>query len=145
MGPAPTDGPVTLMIPQWCTQRMGVKCVQANTCPFRATDCPCTSGCPSDNFRNQGPTRVPISLRLTTNVSDNIEEAQEDAPILCQAIDPVVFHQDAPAFSPSVLPGGDEGPALPARAVTAHTAPDITDTTAPDLATSVTVGSGKIN
>ena len=49
-----------------------------------------------------------------TNVSHTIEESQEDAPTLFQAISPVVFHQDAPAFSPSVLTRVSECPTLQA-------------------------------
>ena len=32
-GPSITSRPVILTIPQWCTHRSGVKCVQANECP----------------------------------------------------------------------------------------------------------------
>ena len=58
---------------------------------------------------------------------------------------PVVFHQDAPALSPSVLPRGDEWPALPARANTAHAAPALTETSTPDPSALATTESGKIN
>ena len=44
-------------------------------------------------------------------MSKTTEEAQETAPTLCQSIAPVVFHQDASSFSPSLLPhGGDIRP-----------------------------------
>ena len=103
-----------------------------------------TSGCLSENCYNQGPTRSPTAPRLTTNASGNIEEYQEAAPNLCQVTPPVIFHQDAPAFSPSVLPRGDKWPALPARADTAHAAPALTET-ASESAAPVAFGSGKIN
>ena len=76
---------------------------------------------------------------------ENIEEAQEAGPALSQETPLVVFHQDAPAFSPSVLPRGDEWPALQTRANTAHTAPALTKTTAPDPAAPADVRNGKIN
>ena len=87
----------------------------------------------------------PTAPRLTTNVSDTIKEAQEAAPIICQAIEPFFFHQDAPAFSPIVLLRGDKWPALPARADTAHAAPELTETAAFDPAAPAAVGSGKRN
>ena len=123
----------------------GVKCVHANACPCRSANFPCTSGCPSENFCNWGPKRAPTAPRLTTNVSQTIEEAQKAAPTLCQAITQVVFHLDALAFSPSVLTRGAEWPALPARADTAHAAPALTKTAAPDPATPAAVGSCKRN
>ena len=79
---------------------------------------------------------------------ETIEEAQDAAPTLYQAIALVIFHQDASAFLPSVLPGGEEWPAflmLPDTAHTAHTAPELTDTAAPDPATPVAGRSSKIN
>ena len=145
MGPAATARPVTLTTPQCCMHRPVMKCVQANTCPCRAANCPCTSGWPLENFRNWGPTWGPTVPRLTTNMRKTIEDTQEAAPIICQAIDPVFFHQDAPAFSPSVLPRGDKWPALRARTNTAHTAPYITKTATPNTAAPAAVVSGNKN
>ena len=144
-GPAAAAGPMPLTIPQCCTHRPGVKCVQTNACPCRAANRPYTSGCPSENCRNRGPTRAPTAPRRTTNVSQTTEEAQEAAPTLCQAITPVVLHPDAPALSSSVLTRGAEWPALPAHADTAHAAPALTETATPDPATPAAIGSGKIN
>ena len=59
--------------------QLGVKCVQANACPFQAVNRPCTSGFPSDNCHNQGPTRGPNAPRLTNNENETIKEAQEAA------------------------------------------------------------------
>ena len=101
------------------------------------------SGCPSDNYRNRGPTQDPTAPRITNNVRQNIEETQEAAPTLCQAIVMVVVHPDAPVLSPSVLMIGDEWPALPARADTAHTEPALTETATPNPATPAAVWSGK--
>ena len=78
-------------------------------------------------------------------MSQTIEESQEAAPNLFQAIAPVVFQPDTPAFSPSVLLGGYKWPALTARSDIAHAAPALTDTAAPDPATPAAIGSGKIN
>ena len=144
-GPAVNAIPVPLTTPQCCTHRTGVKCVHANTCPCRAANIPCTSGCPSENCHNWGPTRAPTVPRFKTNVSENIKEVQEYAPNLCHAIPPVVFHQDTPALSPRVLPRGDEWPDLLARADTAHTAPALNKTANPNPATPAAVGSSKIN
>ena len=105
--PAVTAGPVPLTTTQCFTHRPGVKCVQSNTCPCRVANRPCTSGFQSEVFRNRGPTWDPTSPRLTTNVSKNIEEAQEAALTLCRATPLVISHQNALAFSPSVLPRGD--------------------------------------
>ena len=140
-----TTGPVNLTTPQLFMNQPGVKCVQANACPCRAANRTCTSGCPSENCHKQGPTRSPSAPRLTTNVIKNIEESQEDALTLCHTTTPVVFHQDSPAFSPSVLRSGDKWPSLPARADTTHAAPALTETAPPDPAAPVAVGSGKIN
>ena len=96
-------------------------------------------------FCNQGPTRGYNAPKITTNVSETIEDSQEASPTLCQAITLVVFHQDAPEFSPSVLPRGDEWPALPARANNAHVALELTKTTAPDPTPPTAVGSNKRN
>ena len=145
MGRVVNAGPVPLSTPQCCTHHLGVKYVQANACPFWAANRPCTSGYPLDNCRNQVPTQGPTAPRLTTNVSETIEEDQESGPTLCQAIKPVIFHQDAPAFSPRILPRGDDWPSLLARANTAHTAPALTKTAAPNPDTPVAVGSGKRN
>ena len=144
-GTTVTAGPAPLTTPQCCTHRPGVNCVQANACPCRAANRTYTSGCPLENFRNQGPTRAPTAPRLTANASKIIEEAQEAAPTLYHTIPPLVFHQDAPTFSPSVLPGGDEWPALPACADTAHAYPALTETTTPNPAALEAVGSGKRN
>ena len=76
MGTTVNNKPVPLMTPKCCTHRVGVKYVQANTCPCQAANFPCTCGCPSDNFHNQGPTQGPTAPRLTTNVSETIKEAQ---------------------------------------------------------------------
>ena len=145
MGPVATSGPVPFTIPQCCTKRTGAKYVQTNACMCWAANHTCTSGCTSENCCNWGPTRVPNAPRLTTNVSQNIKEAQEFDLNLCQAISPVFFHPYTPAFSPSVLTRGSEWPALPARADTAHAAPALADTSALDPATLVAVSSGKIN
>ena len=144
-GPSNTNGPVPISIPQCCAYRPGVKCVQANSCPCPAANFPCTSSSPSENCRNWGPTRAPTALRLKTNASQNIEEAQEAAPILCQAIPPVVFHPDALAFSPRILTRGSDWPALPACANTDHADQAITNTSNPDTATLAAGRSGKIN
>ena len=59
MGSAVTAGPVPLTTLQCCTHGPGAKCFQTNACPCWAANHPSTSGFPSDNFRNQGPTRDP--------------------------------------------------------------------------------------
>ena len=138
-------GPVLLTSPQFCTHQPGIKCVHTNACLCRAANQPCTSGCPSENFRNWGLTRAPTSPRLTTNVSENTNEAQEAAPALFQSVPPVVFHQDAPAFSLSVLLRRDKWPDIPARANTTHAAPALTNTAAPDPAALAAIRSGKRN
>ena len=51
-------------------------------------NCPCTSGCTSENCRKRGPTREPTAPSPTTNVTENIKEAQEAALKLCQATPP---------------------------------------------------------
>ena len=145
MGPAVTAGTLTLTTPQLCTHRPCLKWVQANACPCRSAICPCTSGYQSDNCHKQGPTRGPTAPRLATNVSETIKEAQEAALTLLHAISTFIFNQDAPELSPNVLPRGDKWPALPARTNAAHAAPGITKTAAPDPATTVTIGIGKIN
>ena len=144
-GPSKTAGPVPLTISQCCTHRPGVKCVQANACPFLAANCPCTSVCPSGNFRNRGPMYYPTAPRLTANVRQNIKEAQEASPILCHSIHLVVFHSDVPEISPSVLTRGAEWAALLDRANAAHIPQSLTKTSAPDTAATAAVGSGKIN
>ena len=78
-------------------------------------------------------------------MSQTIEEAQEAVPNLCQAISPIVFLQDEPAFSPRVLTRGADWPALLAHANTAHAAPALTNTSAPNPAILAAVGDGKIN
>ena len=145
MVPAVTAGPVPLTKPQCIYHWANVKCVQANACPFRATNTPYTNGCPLENCHKRGPTQAPTAPTLTTNMSKNIEEAKETAPTLCHATPPVIFHQDAPEFLPGVLPRGYEWPALPARADTAHAAAALTETAAPDPATPEAVRRGKIN
>ena len=62
-----------------------------------------------------------------------------------QAIDPVVFHRDAPAFSPSVLPIRNRWPDLPLRSDTSHVSPVLTKTAAPNPNKPVAVRSGKRN
>ena len=89
--------------------------------------------------------RDPTEPRLTINVSQNIEEVQESNLTLCQATTPVIFHPDAPAFLPSILTIGTECPALLVRTETAHAAPLITKTAAPDPVPLAAGGSGKIN
>ena len=49
---------------------------------------PCTSGFPSENLLNRARTHAPTAPRLTSNVSENIEDAQEAAPNLCQVTPP---------------------------------------------------------
>ena len=71
-GPSATTVPVLLTIPQCYTHRLGVKCVQANTCLCRSDNHPCTSARPSEKCRNRGPTRDPTAPRLTTNVIQTI-------------------------------------------------------------------------
>ena len=144
-GPAVTAGPVPLTTPQFCMHRPGLKCLQSNACPCWASNCPCTSGCPSGNCRNRGRIWAPTAPTITTNVIKNVKDAQKDAPTLLHAIPPVVFHQDAPVFCPNVLLRVEEWPALPARADTAHAAPSFTKTTAPDPAAPAAVGSRKRN
>ena len=139
------NGLVPLMTSQLCTHRLGVKCVQANACTCRAANYPCTSGYPSENYRNRGPTRALTVPTLTTNVRKNAEEAQEGAPTFYHATPSLVFHQDAPEFSPGVLLGGEEWPALPTRAYTAHTAPALTKAAAPDSAAPASIGIRKRN
>ena len=129
-GPSVIARPGSLMIQQWCTHRPSVKYVQAQACPCRATNCPCMSGCPSENFRNRGPTgtpppggkpRAPTDLRLMSNVNRNIEEAHESALILCQATPPpIFFHPDAPYLSLNILTVGEYWLALPASSKNSH-------------------------
>ena len=78
-------------------------------------------------------------------MSETIEESQEAAPIICQAIEPVVFHQDTPAFSLSVLSRETYWPALPMRADTAHTTTVITEAASPNAAVTAAVRSSNIN
>ena len=80
-----------------------------------------------------------------TNMSENTEEAHEASPTLWHTTPMVVFHQDAPEFSPSVLPRGDEWPDLLAHADTDHRSLALTKTATPDPATSEAIGSSKIN
>ena len=82
---------------------------------------------------------------FTTNVIQTIKEAQWSATTLCQSIAPVIFHPDSTAFLPSVLARGVKWSTLSMRSNTAHAAPALTETAAPDPATPVAVGSGKIN
>ena len=58
---------------------------------------------------------------------------------------PVVFHPDAPSFSPRVLTRGEEWPALLDCTDTPHAAQALTKTTAPDIATPAAAGSSKID
>ena len=85
MIPTVTAGPVPLTTHQCCTHCLGVKLVQINACPCQAANCPCTSSCPSEKLPQTGPYRAPTAPRLTTNVSQNIEEVQESALTLSQA------------------------------------------------------------
>ena len=144
-GTTVTARPVPLKILQCCTHRLGVKCMQSNAYPCWAVNHPFTSDCPSENCRNRGPTRPPAATRLTANISQTIKEAQESSPTLCQAISLVVFHPDAPVFSPSVPTRGAKWPALPTRIDTAHASPALTKTTTPNPATPAAAGSSKIN
>ena len=91
MGPAVTAGSVPLTRTQCCMHRPGVKCMQANGCPCQAANRPCTSGCPSENCHNQGPTRLPTAPTLTTNVIESVEESQEAVPTICHATPPGCF------------------------------------------------------
>ena len=145
MGTARTTVTIPLTIPQCCTHQPGVKCVQANTCPCQAANRPCKSSLPSENCRNRGPTWASTAPRLTPNMSETIEESQEAAPIICQAIEPVVFHQDTPAFSLSVLSRETYWPALPMRADTAHTTTVITEAASPNAAVTAAVRISNIN
>ena len=96
-----------------------------------------------DNSGNQGPTWGPTAPRLTTNMRKTVEEDQEAALNLYQAIYLVIFHQDAPAFSFRAPLRGDGCPVLPARYDTTHVAPALSETAAPDPATLKDVRSGK--
>ena len=84
-------------------------------------------------------------MSLTTNVNQNIKEAIEFAPILCQAIPQVIFHPDVPDFFPNVLTDGEKWPALSASAKTVHAIEVLANTAAPNIATPVAVVSVKIN
>ena len=110
-----------------------------------ADNCPYTSGRPSKNCRIQGPTQDPNAPRLKTNVSQKIEEVQVDILNFCQATPLVVFHQDTPAFSPRILPRGDDRPALPTHTDTAYAPPELTKIAAPDPAAPAAIGTSKIN
>ena len=98
--PSGTARPLPLTIRQCCTHRLVVKCVQSQACPCQASIRPCTSICPSANFRKRGPTRPPppgerplppTALRITSNVNRNIKKAHEAATILCQATPPQLY------------------------------------------------------
>ena len=84
--------------------------------------------------------RAPTAPSLTTNVIENTEEAQEAVPTLYQAIPQVVFQQDSPAFSPSVLLKEDKWPVLLVRADTANAAPEPTKTNFPDPVAPASIG-----
>ena len=71
------------------------------------------------------------------------EEAQEAALTFCQAINLVIFHQDAPAFSSSASLRREGCPVIPARYDTAHAAPALTETATPNPATLEAIMSGK--
>ena len=103
MGTARTTVTIPLTITQCCTHQPGVKCMNSIACPCWAANLPCTSGWPSINCRNLGPSRAPNATRLTANASKNNKESQEAAPTLCHATPPVVFYQGALALSTSVL------------------------------------------
>ena len=79
------------------------------------------------------------------NVNQNITEASEAAPILCQDIPQIIFYPDAPVFSPNFLTDRAGWPALLDSARAAHTANALTKTAASDTATLAAIGSGKIN
>ena len=94
MGPYGTAGPLPLTTCQCCMHQPGMKCVESQACMCRSANHNCTSGFPSENCCNRGPTRNhrpggrprdPTALRLTSNVNQKIKEAQKSAPILCQA------------------------------------------------------------
>ena len=121
-----------------------MKCVHANAYPCWAANCPFMSGCSSDYFCNQGPTRAPTAPKIMTNMRNTIEEAQEATPILCQAISPVVFHPDTPEFSPRVLLRRDKWPDLPVRTDTTNAALALTKTAASDPNTPAAVGIRKV-
>ena len=91
-----------------------------------------------------GPYTGPYCTNDHDQREKNVKEAQEAAPTLWHDIPPVVFHQDAPVFSPNVLLRVEEWPALPARADTAHAAPAFTKTAAPYPAAPAAFGSRKI-
>ena len=145
MVPSATAGPVPLTIPQWYTHRPGVKCVYANVFPCQAANRSSTSGCPSENCRSWVPTRAPTAPRITTNLIQSIEKAQEASLTLFRVIPPVVFQPDAPTFFPRVLTRGSEWPALPARSNTSNAAPALTETAAPNPTTQAAGRSSKIN
>ena len=132
----------------------GVKCVWVQAFPCRAAKQSCTSGLPSVNFVNKGPTHYPPPggrprghnfSRPVTNVNQNITEATEAAPILCQDIPQIIFYPDAPVFSPNFLIYRAGWPTLLDSARAAHTANALTKTAASDTATLAAIGSGKIN
>ena len=100
---------------------------------------------PIGNFSQPGPYTAPSAPTLTTNVIQTIEGAQEVSPTIRQSISLVVFHQDVPVFSPSILTRGSDWPALPACANTDHADQAITNTSNPDTATLAAGRSGKIN
>ena len=140
-GPSGT-GPLPSTICQCCTYRPGVKCVQAQSYPCWESNQACTSSSPPENFLNKGPTRTPppggrtrapTTLRLPTNVNQNIEEAHESDLILCQATPSVVFHPEVPDFSPNVLTNKEEWPALLASAETAQADLVLAKNTTPKL------------
>ena len=78
-------------------------------------------------------------------MKQNIAEATEAAPILCQVAHQVIFHPDIPAFPPHILTYGTGWPALPACAIAAHVAYVLPDTAAPDTATQADIKDSKIN
>ena len=78
-------------------------------------------------------------------MNQNIAEANEAAPILCQSTPQVVFHPGVPESSPNVIRYGAGGSTLSSRAEAAHATQAFTETDAPDTATPEAIGSGKIN
>ena len=94
---------------------------------------------PIRNFPQSGPYTCPYCTKAHYVRERKIEVAQESAPTLCHDIPPVVSHQDAQVFSPSVLSRGEKWTALPARANIAHAVPALTKTAAPNPAASAFV------
>ena len=86
IGPAVIAGPVSLATPQCCTHWPGVKFVHSKACPLWAANFTCTSGCPYDNYHNQGPTWGPTAPGLTTKRERNHQGLPISRP------DPLAVH-----------------------------------------------------